>query len=382
MRKICIISGSRAEYGLLRPLMKAIKNDNKLELSLIVTGMHLSKEFGYSKSQIVRDGFEIDEEIKMCPTYDSGYGMARSVGEGIKRISNGLKKLNPDIVLVLGDRIEAFAGGVSAALMNLVLGHIHGGDSARAGLDESMRHSLTKFAHIHFPATGKSAERIVNLGEDKWRIYIVGAPGLEAILNTALFPKKKIFAEFKLDLSKPYILLVQHSVSTEPEKAKNQIQETIFAITKLALPTIIIFPNSDAGGREIIKEIKKIESLKFIRVYKNLTRKKFLSLMKYCSVMIGNSSSGIIESPSFKIPVINIGNRQEGRERSNNVIDVDYNRYEILKSIEKALHDEDFKKIIENCTNPYGDGKASKLIVKVLKKIEINKKLIQKKITY
>lgn len=383
VRKVCIITGTRAEYGLLKPVMQAIADNDKLDLAVIASGMHLSHEFGHTIDEIIEDGFNVNAKVEMNPVKDSSFSMAHSVGKGIIGMSNAYEEIKPDIVLVLGDRIEAFAGGIAAALMNIPLAHIHGGDSARAGLDESMRHGLTKFAHIHFAATEKSAERIKKMGEDDWRISIVGAPGLDSILNKELLSKEDIQKKFMINFDEPFILLVQHSVSTEPEDAKSQIIETLEAIKELKLQTIIIYPNSDAGGREIIKQIRIVDKLDFIKAYKSLPHLEYLSIMKYANVMVGNSSSGIIESSSFQLPVVNIGIRQDDRERSTNVIDVrKHEKEKIAEAIKKALYNDEFKKIVYTCTNPYGDGKASKRIVKKLNEIKINKKLIQKKLSY
>lgn len=382
MKNICVLTGTRAEYGLLKPVMNAIREHLHLELSLIVTGMHLSEEFGYTVDEIIKDGFEITERVEMNPEEDTGFSMAQSTGRGIIGIADALKRIKPNIFFVLGDRIEPLAGVIASAYMNIPIAHIHGGDSARAGLDESVRHAITKFAHIHFPVTEKSAERILKMGEDDWRVFVVGAPGLDTILNTKFLAREEVEEKFNLDLSKPFILLVQHSVTTETEKAGLQIVETLNAIKELGYQTIVIFPNSDAGGRKIIEQIKKYEGrLPFIKSYKNLSHMEYLSLLKYASVMVGNSSSGIIESASFKLPVVNIGTRQEGRERANNVVDVEHNKKEIKKAIKKALSEE-FKEKIKNCVNPYGDGETGERVANILAEINIDKRLLQKKLAY
>jgi len=382
MRNICVLTGTRAEYGLLKPIMQAIKEYPALELTVIATGMHLSEEFGHSVDEIAKDGFEITKKVEINPDDDTEFSMATAIGTGIVGISRALKEINPDILLVLGDRMEVLAGVISAAYMNIPIAHIHGGDVTKAGLDESARHAITKFAHIHFPATEKSAERILKLGEDEWRIFPVGAPCLDTILNTKFLSKEELEKTFELDLTKPFILLIQHSVTTEPEKAEQQITETLEAIKELKYQTIIIYPNSDAGGRKIISKIKEYENIPFIKTYKNLSHMKYLSLLKFASVMVGNSSSGIIETPSFGIPAVNIGTRQDGRERACNVIDVDYKQKELEEAIKSAIED---KEVIENakkCKNPYGNGKTGGKIAENLAKIDINKELLQKRLTY
>ncbi len=382
MKKISVLTGTRAEYSLLKPVMEEIEKHPQLRLQVIVTGMHLSEEFGHTVDEIKNDGLEIEKKIKMIPEDDSSHSMAKSIGEGITRISDTFNEIKPDILIVLGDRTEALAGTIAAAYVNIAVGHIHGGDKSKAGLDESARHAITKFAHIHFPATQKSAERISKLGEEEWRINEVGAPGLDTALNMNLLSKEDIKNKFDIDLGKPLLIVVQHPVSTQPEKADVQIEETLKAIKNLEHQTIIIYPNADSGGRKIIDKIKQYEKFSFIRTYENLSHKDYLSLLKYADVLVGNSSSGIIESPSFNLPVVNIGIRQDGRERSKNIIDVDHDKKKIKKSIEKSLFDDKFKKKVEKCDNPYGDGKASKRIVRILEDICIDEELLQKSITY
>lgn len=382
MKKICVITGTRAEYGLSKPIMKSIENHPNLKLSIIATGMHLSKEFGLSLNEIVNNGFEVTEKVRMNPNEDSGFSMAKSIGRGIIGISKALKKIKPDMILVLGDRIEVLAGTIAAAYMNIPVAHLGGGDITKAGLDEPARHAITRFANIHFTTTEKSAKNILKMGEDKWRIFNVGSPSVDTILHEKFLSKREIEKKFSLDLKKPFILMIQHAVTTEPEKAEKQIMETLKAIEQLKIQTIVIYPNSDAGGRKIIKKIKKYEKKPFIKTFKNLSQKEYFSLLKYAGVLVGNSSSGIIETPSFHLPVVNIGIRQEDRERGGNVIDVESNKDQIVQAVERALFDEKFKERIKKSKNPYGDGNTSKRIVKILNEIKIDKRLLQKKINY
>ena len=382
MKKVAVLTGTRAEYGLLKPVMAEIDKHPDLELSLIVTGMHLSQKHGHSIDLIKKDGFNIDAEVHMTPEDDTGYSIAHSIGNGISRIADALKDISPDFLVVLGDRTEALAGSIAAAYMNIIVGHIHGGDSARAGLDESARHAITKFAHIHFVASKKSAERVFKMGEDSWRIYTVGAPGLDSIYGMNYMNKEEIEERFHINLEKPLLLLIQHSVSTEPEQAGRHMKETLEAIKELSYQTIVIYPNNDAGHDAIIGQIKKYEDCPHIRTFKNLSQREYLSLLKYASVMVGNSSSGIIEAPSFGLPVVNIGIRQEGRERAENIIDVPPDKDKIYMAIKKALDDESFIRKCSEAANPYGDGKAGERIAEILSKIDDKEKLIKKKLRY
>ncbi|ODS41271.1 MAG: UDP-N-acetyl-D-glucosamine 2-epimerase, UDP-hydrolysing [Candidatus Altiarchaeales archaeon WOR_SM1_79] len=381
-RKICVVTGTRAEYGILKPVMKAIKNSPTLELSVIVTGMHLAQQFGYTLREIEKDGFRINAKVDMLLDSNTGTAMSKSIGNGIISIAQALDIIKPDIILILGDRIEPLAAVIAGAYMNIPVAHIHGGDSANAGLDEYARHAITKLAQIHFPATKESANRIVKMGEDPSNVFVVGAPGLDSILNENLIEPTELSEKYKLELLKPIILVIQHPVTTEVEDAPNQIRETLEAIIELEHQTILIYPNADAGGRKMIEVIKEYERYPFIKTFKSIPHKEYLSLMNITRVMVGNSSGGIIEAPSFGLPVVNVGSRQEGRQRAENVIDVDYDKEQIKAAIKKALYDESFKRKVKKCKNPYGDGKAAVRITDILSKIKIDKKLLQKRLTY
>lgn len=381
MRKVAVVTGTRAEYGILKPVLRAIKSHPRLNLILIVTGMHLSKEFGYTIKEIIKDGFKIDAKVEMLHKEDTRAAMAKSIGKCVIKMTEVLEKTKPDLLVLLGDRAEMLAGAVAASYMGIPIAHLHGGEVS-GSIDDSIRHAITKLAHIHFPATQRSAERIIKMGEDPSRVFVVGAPALDTILNEKLPEPAELSRKYGVDLSKPILLVLQHSVVTECEDAADQIKETLEAIVELKHQTILIYPNADAGGRRMVKVIKKYEKYPFIKSFKSLPYKDYLGLMSVASVMIGNSSSGIIEAPSFHLPVVNIGSRQNGRERSTNVIDVGYDRKKIIKAVEKALYDEEFRKNVRKCKNPYGDGKAGERIAKILAEIKITPELLQKKITY
>jgi GDP/UDP-N,N'-diacetylbacillosamine 2-epimerase (hydrolysing) len=381
MRKVAVVTGTRAEYGILKPVLRAIKSHPHLNLILIVTGMHLSKEFGYTVKEIMKDGFKIDAKVEMLHKEDTGAAMAKSIGKCIIKMTDVLEETKPDVLVLLGDRAEMLAGAVAAAYTGIPIAHLHGGETS-GSIDDSVRHAITKLAHIHFPATRKSAERIIKMGEDPSRVFVVGAPALDTIINEKLPEPSEISKRYGIDLSKPLLLVLQHPVVTEYEDAANQMKETLDAIVELKHQTILIYPNADAGGRNMIKVIKKYEKYPFIKSFKSLPYRDYLGLMKIAGVLIGNSSSGIIEAPSFHLPVVNIGTRQAGRERSTNVIDVGYDKEEIINAVNKALYDSSFRKKVASCKNPYGDGKASQRIARILANIKIAPSLLQKKINY
>jgi UDP-N-acetylglucosamine 2-epimerase (non-hydrolysing)/GDP/UDP-N,N'-diacetylbacillosamine 2-epimerase (hydrolysing) len=381
MRKIAVITGTRAEYGLFKSVLNAIESKRDLQVSLIVIGMHLSPEFGYTVEEIEKDGFKIGAKIAVLHGEDTKASMAKSLGECLSRTAEALEKIRPDILLILGDRSEMLVGAVGATYMGVPIAHIHGGDVS-GNVDEPVRHAITKLAHIHFPATKKSGERIIKMGEESWRVHVVGAPGLDPIISEKVPDRKEIAAKYGLNLSKPVLLVLQHSVVTEAEDAANQIRETLEAVNELKQQTVLIYPNADAGGRRMIKTIKEYEKYPFVKAFKSVLHEDYLGLMKLASVMIGNSSSGIIEAPSFGLPVVNIGTRQIGRQRAGNVIDVGYDRKEIINAVKKALYDKNFREKVRHCRNPYGDGKAGRRIAKVLAEVVLGSKLLEKRMTY
>lgn len=374
------MTGTRAEYGILKSVLKEIEADAGLQLSLIVIGMHLSPEFGYTVKEIERDGFKIGAKIAVLHSEDTKVSMAKSIGESLSRTAEALEKTNPDILVVLGDRSEMLAGAIAATYMGIPIAHIHGGDVS-GNVDEPVRHAITKLAHIHFPATKKSARRIIKMGEESWRVHVVGAPGLDGILSEKVPSRREVARKYDLNLSKPVLLVLQHSVVAEADHAAKQMRETLEAVKSLGLQTILIYPNADAGGRRMIEVIKEYK-YPFVKVFKSVPRGDYLSLMKLASVMVGNSSSGIIEAASFCLPVVNVGTRQEGRQRAGNVIDASYDRQEIISAVKKALNDTSFKEKVKRCRNPYGDGRAGKRIAEILAQVPLDSKLLEKRMTY
>lgn len=379
-KKIAVLTGTRAEYGLLKLIMEKIHKSN-LGLLTLVTGSHLNESSGYTFRDIIRDGFKIDAKISMYPDtkfLDSDIPIFLS--RGLNVLTKTLQKLKPSILLILGDRGESLMGAIAATYLNIPIAHIHGGDQcAGADIDDNIRHAITKLAHIHFPATPKSAKRIRGLGEESWRINLVGAPGLDFITHDKNLSAVEISNLLNLNLSEPIIILLQHCVSSEVDEAKKQIEETLRAIIELKFQTIIVYPNMDPGNQVIIKAIEKYKNYPFLQIHKSLPRDVFLGLMKVASVIVGNSSSAIIEAPSLKLPAVNIGTRQTDRERGDNLIDVSHNKNEIKRAILKSINDKNFKTKVNKGKNPYGDGKSAERIVKVLSKIKIDAKLLKKK---
>ena len=401
-RRVCVATGTRSEYGILRPLMRAIRKSATLQLQIVAAGMHLSDEFGRTVEFMKADGLAPDARVEMLPKSDTAGAMAEAVGRGVVGFTRAFRRLRSDIVVVLGDRIEAFAAGTAATLSGKVLAHIHGGDTSEGGYDDYMRHAITKLAHIHFAATKGSARRIERLGERRGSgrnrtIVVVGAPGLDEIRTTKLPSPAATKRRHGFDPRKPLILCVQHSISTEPENAARDMGETLAALAGLALPTVVVYPNSDAGGRGIIKVIKSYEGKRGIMpagvppggrrrrwlvAYKSLPREEFMAAMKAAAVMVGNSSSGIIEAAAYGLPVVNVGRRQAGRERAGNTVDVAPRRGEIARAITRILSDSRFRRKLSTARNVYGDGRACERMVRVLEQIDTGPDLRRKQITY
>lgn len=380
-RKICVITGTRADYGILNTLMRKIKVSKDLSLYIVATGMHLMREFGYTVKEIERDGFDVYEKVDISYNEDSGRAMAGSVGEAVIAFSKLFSRLRPAMVVVLGDRGEMLAAAIAANYLNVPVAHLHGGEIS-GHIDGILRHAITKLSHLHFPATQKAKARILKLGEDAWRVFVAGAPALDRILNEKLPAETELVRKYKLDPSRPFLLVVQHPVLLEIGAAADQIRITLEAVRATGLPALVIYPNADAGGRRMIEVIRQYENSGNIRSIISLPHKDYLGLMKPASALIGNSSSGFIEAPSFKLPVINIGNRQLGRERGINVIDVQHEKQAIVKAIKKVLFNNKFRTCLKECKNPYGDGKASQRIVRILSMIKTDRNLLQKQITY
>ena len=380
-RKICVTTGTRAEYGLLKPLMFEIQKNSKLELKLIVAGMHLSKQFGSTIKEIKNDGFKISGTVKMVPKGNANFDMSLALADGIKQFSILFKKIQPEINIILGDRDEPFASAIAAFHMNIPNAHLHGGDKSQAGIDEYIRHSITKISNIHFAASKKSLNRIKKLGENPKYIFQTGSTGIDEIFQNNITSKIELEKKYNLKFTGNEILLVQHSITTQSNKSKYEISQTLNALKKLKISTIAISPNSDAGHQEIFDVMKVFANTNnFFKIYSSIPRNDYLGFLQNCKVLLGNSSSGVIEASYFDISVVNIGIRQKDRERGTNVIDVNHSTNEIFNVLKKIIFSR--KKIPFKNNSIYGNGTASKKIVNILTKIKINDDLIQKQIHY
>ena len=372
-RKICIFTGTRAEYGLLRPLMEEIQNDPYFELQLVVSGMHLSPEFGLTYKEIEKDGFKIDEKVEILLSSDTPVGISKSIGLGTISYAEVLQRLRPDIIVVLGDRFELLAFVIAAFINRIPIAHLNGGERTEGVIDEGIRHSITKMSHIHFTATEEYRKRVIQLGEYPDRVFNVGEAGLDNIKRLKLLRKDELEKTMGFKFNKKNILITYHPVTLEKETAQQQFQELLNAIDDLR-DTNIIFTkaNADTEGRVINKMIDEYVSKNFNKAiaFTSLGQLRYLSTLQYMDAVVGNSSSGIVEAPSFKIGTINIGDRQKGRIKPDSVIDCEPTKKDILKAFQK-LYSKKFQEKLKDIVNPYGDGNSSKKIKEILKTIDL-----------
>lgn len=367
-RKICVVTGTRAEYGLLYWLMKEIEADIELELQLIATGMHLSPEFGLTYKAIEKD-FRINKKIEMLLSSDTSIGVSKSMGLAQISFAEAFEELNPDIVVVLGDRYEIFSAVSSAMIARIPIAHLHGGELTEGSFDESIRHSITKMSHLHFTATEEYKKRVIQLGEQPDRVFNVGGLVIDNIEKLSLLNKKGFEKSINFKLNKKNLLVTFHPVTLENCTSREQFQELLDAIDELENTNIIFTKsNSDTDGRvinQMIDEYVANNSNKSV-CFTSLGQVRYLSALQYVDAMVGNSSSGIAEAPIFKIGTINIGDRQLGRIKANSVIDC-MPKKESIKKAFKVLYSKEFQGVLSNVRNPYGDGCVSQKIVEVLK---------------
>ncbi|RZD47112.1 MAG: UDP-N-acetylglucosamine 2-epimerase (hydrolyzing) [Thaumarchaeota archaeon] len=377
-RKITITTGSRSEYGILRPVLTKLQNNKHFKPYLLVTGTHLSKKYGHTISEIKKDGFKPYSTFSLIPSGNDNYYMTKSVGDGILKFAKIFRKIKPDINLILGDRAEMLASAIAAYYMNIPNAHIHGGDVS-GSIDEYTRHAITKISNIHFAATAKSYNRIIKMGENPKFVFLTGSPSIDEISLNKISTKNQLYKKYNLNVNNETIILLYHPLTTELLKTKKEIKNILNAITKINHQTIIISPNSDTGRKIIYDYLKNsVKKSSFLHLYPTFPRHDFLGLLKHAGVLVGNSSSGIIEANYLGIPVVNIGKRQHNREKTKNVFDVEGNSEKLIKNlIINTLR----KKSI-NSKYLYGRGNASKKIMNILEKIRLDNDLIQKELFY
>lgn len=374
MKKICVVTGTRAEYGLLYWTMKSLKESSEFDLQIIVTGMHLSPEFGLTYKQILVDGFEINEKIEILLSSDTTVGVSKSIGLGVISFSEAFDRLKPDLVLILGDRFEIFAAATAAMISKIPIAHCHGGEATEGLIDEAIRHSVTKMSQIHFTSTEEYRNRVIQLGEQPKYVFNVGALGIENINKLNLLSKDEFENSIQFKLNKRNFLITFHPVTLDYSSAEEQFHHLLTAIDKFEETTLIFTkPNADTDGRIIIEMIDNFvakNSHKAIS-FTSLGQLRYLSAIQYMDAIIGNSSSGLIEVPSFKKPTINIGDRQRGRVTGTSIINCEANQEAIISAINLALSDNFKEKLIQSY-NPYGEKNSSEEIMNVLSQMSFN----------
>jgi len=371
MRTIGVLTGARSDYGGIRPVLKKIVADPELRLMLLVTGMHLSPEFGRTIDVIEADGFDIAERIEMLVASDTPQAISKSVGLGVMGFAQFFARSRPDIFLVLGDRFETLAAVVAALPFNIPVAHISGGEITAGAIDDAIRHAITKMSHLHFVGMEEYRERVIQMGEEPWRVTVTGEPGLDSLLETPAVERSELERFVDLPFEPRPLLVTFHPVTLIPGATSASIDALIAALDELQWPVVFTFPNADAEGRLIIERLQHfVSNHSDARIVVNAGSQRYFSMMKYCAAMVGNSSSGIIEAASFELPVVDIGDRQRGRCRAANVIHAEPVKADILKAVRQALSPP-FRRSLQGMKNPYGDGYAAARIVKVLKNMDL-----------
>ena len=392
-RKIAVFTGNRAEYGLQFPILKAVSEHPDLEYQLLVSGAHLDANFGRTLDEIRSDGFRIDAEIKIDMKSDVRTATAHAIGSGVLALSAALEEFAPDIFVVYADRFEGFAAVIAATQMNIPTAHVEGGDLTEGGaLDDSVRHAMTKLAHLHFTTNQQATNRILGMGEEAWRVHTVGFPAIDMISEGNFATRDEVSSQLNLDLAKPIVLFTQHSVTTEFELATEQARPSLQAMVELAgqgVQVVMTYPNNDVGGRSIVGLLSELQGkgVPGIQVHRSLGRYLYHGVLalardpKVRVACVGNSSSGIKETPAFGCPTVNIGSRQDGRLRGDNVLDADYDAGSLVEAVNRCVHDEGFREISRKTVNPYYLGGAGQKIADVLASVSLDRKLLRKSMT-
>lgn len=379
-KKLLFVTGSRGEWGYIRPILKLIEAGSEFTYSLCVTNMHLLPGFGESVKEIENDGFKIDYRINMSIDGYNHVTQVKSLGLFLVSFADILASDRPDWIVLAGDRGEQLMGAIAGGYTYIPVAHIQAGERS-GNIDGMARHAIGKMAHLHIASNEDAKNRLLKLGEEAFRVHNVGAPQLDELVSGMYSSKEELKQSHGIDLNRDFIMVVQHPVTEEFDIADMQIEQTMKAVNQVALPKIVILPNNDAGSIKVREGIENYLTGEHY-IFSNLKRQDYLGFLKYCKVLVGNSSSGLLEAPTFKTPAINLGRRQSGRDQGINVINADFNEEAILAAINKALSKEFCDAVEKDCVNPYGDGKSSEKILALLSEIPIDNRLIVKDITY
>ncbi len=377
MRDIAVVTIARSDFGIYYPILKEIQKRSDLSLKIIASGMHLSSKFGSTIAEVEKE-FDVFQKIESLVYSETPDGVGKTISKGVQGFTELFSKYKPDILLILGDRFDMLPAVLAAFPFKIPIAHLHGGELTLGNIDDTIRHMISKAAHIHFPSTAVYANRLVQMGEEPWRIHVVGAPGLDTIRETKTWDLSTMQRQFGFEISQPYLLITFHPVTLDLEGTEVYINNLLSALKKVDCATIFTYPNADSTGSLIIEAINDFSSKnKNAHVIKNAGQVGYLSLMANAEAMVGNSSSGVIEAASYRLPVVNIGNRQEGRVFPENIIQCGYSSEEISGSILKAVST-DFKHGLQSMKNPYGDGKSSPRVVDLLSSLPLNNSLTTK----
>ena len=379
MRTIGIVTVGRSDYGIYYPILRRLQTEPDLKFYLIVSGAHLSQKYGLTIDAISADGFDIGEKVEMLLSSDSPEAIAKSTGLGVIGFSKVLARHRPDILMVLGDRFEMSAAALAALPFRIPVAHIHGGELSQGAIDDALRHCITKLSHLHFVSTKAYARRVIQLGEEPWRVKVTGAPALDLLDTLPLFNEVELQNKFGIMMPESLLMVTYHPVTLQYEQTEWQVQELLAAIDACCMPALFTLPNADTHNQVIRKLIYDYARQRSsVQVVENLGSQAYFSLMARVAAMVGNSSSGMIEAASFDLPVVNVGIRQQGRAHGTNVIHTNNQRDDIVAAIRKAVSPK-FRHSIKDCKNPYHHGNAADLIVHTLKEISIDERLLIKK---
>jgi len=392
-RSIAVFTGNRAEYGLQFPILKAIDAHPDLDYRLIVSGAHLDPNFGRTLAEIEKDGFTVHAEVEIDLQADTLYATAQAIGTGVVSMGRALERIRPDLLVVYADRFEAFAAVIAGTQMNVPTAHVEGGDVTEGGaLDDSVRHAMTKLAHLHFTTNVQATNRVLAMGEEPWRVHTVGFPAIDLIQAGNFADLHEVQSRLGLDPTRPIVLFTQHSVTTEFDQAGEQLAPSLEALQSLAqggTQVVATYPNNDAGGRRIIAALERwpARGMPNVQVHRSLGRRLYHGVLAIARnpsgrvACVGNSSSGIKETPAFGCPAVNVGSRQLGRLRAENVIDVGYDADAITSAVRRCLFDETFRASCRTVRNPYGLGDAGRKIANILADVAIEPVLLRKSMT-
>ena len=379
MRQVAVVTGSRADYGIYTPILRLLRDDPAARVFLLVTGAHLSKEFGMTVETIEADGYEIAERIDMEVGADTPEAIARSTGLALTGFAAAFARRRPDVLVVLGDRLEMLAAAAASLPFNIPVAHVHGGEATEGAIDDAVRHAITKMSHLHFVALEAYAERVIQMGESPWRVTVSGAPGLDHLNDFTPLSRTELERECGVRVADTTLLVTFHPVTLEYGRTASHIAELLAALREVGAPVVFTFPNADTSSRAIIEAARRyVSDVRNAQLTVSLGTRGYLSLMSHAAAMVGNSSSGILEAASFRLPVVNVGMRQQGRVRGKNVLDVDCARADIAAAIRTALSQE-FRASLSDLVNPYGDGHAAQRIVERLRSVELNDTLLRKR---